>query len=159
MADDQDGALVIADHLLQQVERFQVEIVGRLVEDQQVGFARELAGEQQARALAARQRADLRLGQRRVEQELLQIAMDMLAGAPHVDPVAAVGQHFAHALFGAISLRCWSMMTPSSVLAWKTLPSSGWISPVSRRSRVVFPAPFEPTMPIRSPRVTFRLRS
>jgi hypothetical protein len=58
VADDQHGAFIIGDHFLQQVERFEIEIVGRLVEHQQVRLARKFAREQQARALAARQRAD-----------------------------------------------------------------------------------------------------
>ena len=54
VADDQDRALVIGDHLLEQVERFKVEVVGRLVEHQQVRFPREFARQQQPRSLAAR---------------------------------------------------------------------------------------------------------
>ena len=37
MADQQHGAGVVGEHLLQQVEGLEIEIVGRLVEDQQVG--------------------------------------------------------------------------------------------------------------------------
>ncbi|WP_374139284.1 hypothetical protein [Sphingomonas sp.] len=45
MADDQHGPVIIANHFLQQIERFEIEIVGRLVEDQQVGGAGEFARE------------------------------------------------------------------------------------------------------------------
>ena len=46
VADDQDGAFVIGDDFLQEVESLEVEVVGRLVEDEQVRLARELAGQQ-----------------------------------------------------------------------------------------------------------------
>ena len=98
MADDQHRAVIVADHFLQQIERFEVEIVGRLVEDEEVRVAGELAREQQAGAFTARQRSDLGLGEARIEQEFPEIAVDVLLGAEHVDPVAAVGQHLAHRL-------------------------------------------------------------
>ena len=98
MADDQHRAVIIGNHFLQQVERFQIQVVGRLVQHQQVGFARKFAREQQARTLPARQRAHLRLGKAWIEQKVLEIAMDMLAHAPHIDPVAPLGQHFADRL-------------------------------------------------------------
>jgi hypothetical protein len=91
--------VIIGDHFLQQVERLEIEIVGRLVEHQQVRRPGEFAREQQPRALAARQRADLRIDHVRLEQEFLEIAMDVLAHPEHVDPVAALGQHVAHASF------------------------------------------------------------
>ena len=62
VADDQDRAFIIGDHFLKQVERFEVEVVGRLVEHQEIGFARKFARKQQPRPLAARERADRRVG-------------------------------------------------------------------------------------------------
>ena len=53
MADDQHGAVIIGDHLLQQIKRFEVEIVGRFVQHQQVGSLGELPRQQQAAAFAA----------------------------------------------------------------------------------------------------------
>ena len=96
MADDQDGTVIIGDHFLQQVERFEIQIVGRLVEDQQVRAPRKFTGQQEPRAFAARQRADERIDDAGIEQELLQIPDDMLLDAEHFDPVAAVGEHLAH---------------------------------------------------------------
>ena len=46
MADDQDRPVIIGDHFLQQVERFQVQIVGRLVQHEQVRMSRKLASQQ-----------------------------------------------------------------------------------------------------------------
>ena len=36
VADQQDGSIVVGDDLLQQIQRFEVEVVGRLVQHQQV---------------------------------------------------------------------------------------------------------------------------
>ena len=44
MADEQHGAGIVAEHLLQQVERLEVEVVGRLVEHQQVRRAAPARG-------------------------------------------------------------------------------------------------------------------
>src|SRR3546814_1737551 len=81
-----------------------VEIVGRLFEHQQVRVSREFTREQQPRALAARKRADERVGQFGIEQELLEIALDVLLYPEHLDPVAAVGEHVADALVGGHQL-------------------------------------------------------
>src|SRR5689334_19670893 len=97
VADDEDGAVVVGDHLLKQVKGLQIEIVGGLVEHEQIRVPREFAGEQQARPLAARQRADWRVGKSRIEQEFLQIALDVLLRSTDLDPVAAIGEDVAHA--------------------------------------------------------------
>ena len=52
------GALRAVDEALQPIEAVEVEIVGGLVEHQQIALAGEFAGQQQPRAFAARQRAD-----------------------------------------------------------------------------------------------------
>jgi hypothetical protein len=52
VADEQDGAVEIGDQLLQQFQRFDVEVVGGLVHDEHVGRLREQAREHQAVALA-----------------------------------------------------------------------------------------------------------
>ena len=78
MADDQHGPRIVADHLLQEVERFKIEIVRRLVQNQQVRGLRQRTGQHQSAALAARQHADR--GPRLLgrEQEILHVARDML---------------------------------------------------------------------------------
>ena len=53
MADDQHRALIIANHFLQQIKRFQIKVVGRLVEHQQVGWPRKFARQQQPGSLPA----------------------------------------------------------------------------------------------------------
>ncbi len=98
MADQQDGAGVLRQHLLQQVERLQVQVVGRLVQDEQVGRARHRAGQQQPAALAARQLADRRARLLRLEQEVLHVADDVTLLPGHLDLVAvAAGQRVLQA--------------------------------------------------------------
>src|SRR3546814_18561728 len=77
---------------LQEVERFEVEVVGRLVEHEQVRFAGEFAREQQPRAFTARQRADTGLTDTGIEQELLEVTLDMLFDPAHLAPVAPFGE-------------------------------------------------------------------
>ena len=48
MADQQHGAGIAVEHILEQIERFHVEIVGRFIENKQVRWRREFAREQQA---------------------------------------------------------------------------------------------------------------
>ncbi len=100
VADDQHGTFIIRDHFLQQVECLEIEIVGRLVEHQQVRCLGEFARQQQPAALATRQHAHLRIDDCRIEQEILEIALDVLAHPAHVDPVAPLGQHLPDALVG-----------------------------------------------------------
>jgi hypothetical protein len=54
MADNQNRTVIIGDNLLQQIKRFQIKVVGRFVEYQQIGFTGKFSGEQNARLLAAR---------------------------------------------------------------------------------------------------------
>ena len=45
MADQQDGAVIVRQHLLQEIEGLEVQIVGRLVHDQNIARTGEEAGE------------------------------------------------------------------------------------------------------------------
>src|SRR4051812_24888790 len=93
VADQDHGALVVAEHFLEDVEGLEVEVVGRLVQHQEVGRFRQRACQHQPAALAARQhlqrRAHLFLG----EQEVFHIAHDMLRlAADHNMVAAAAGE-------------------------------------------------------------------
>ena len=57
MGDGDDGALVVGEVALEPLDRLGVEVVGRLVEQQQVGLAQQQPAERDAAALAARERA------------------------------------------------------------------------------------------------------
>jgi hypothetical protein len=96
----QNGAFVIGERLLQQVERVHVEIVGRLVEHEQVARLREQLGEQETRALAARQRLHRPVRLPLLEQKIPEIGHDVLRAAVDEDGVAAVAQRLAQGRFG-----------------------------------------------------------
>ena len=59
VGDRDDRARVLLQEALQPVDRLGVEVVGRLVEQQQVGVAEEQAGERHAALLAAGERGDV----------------------------------------------------------------------------------------------------
>ena len=95
MADQQHGAFVLAQHVLQQVQRFQIEVVGRLVEDHQVRRLGQRHREHEAAALAAGEHAHGGARLLRPEQEILHVADDMAHLAVDRDLVtAAAGQRF-----------------------------------------------------------------
>ena len=91
MADQEHRAVVGLQQFFQQFQRLDVEVVGRLVEHQHVGRQREQARQQQPVALAAGQRAHRRVGARRREQEVAQVAHHVFAAAADLDPFAARG--------------------------------------------------------------------
>ncbi len=53
VADNQDGAVIFGDHFLQQVQRFHVEIVRRLVQNEEIMRLGEQLGQQQPVLLTA----------------------------------------------------------------------------------------------------------
>ncbi len=59
VGDDQDGAGIIAQMAFQPVHALGVEMVGRLVEQQQVGLIEQQPAERDAAALAARELGDV----------------------------------------------------------------------------------------------------
>ena len=77
MADEQHRAVEAADQLLEQLERLDVEIVGRLVEHEHVRRPGEEPRQHQAVALAARERADGRLRALARKQEVGEVADDV----------------------------------------------------------------------------------
>ena len=67
MADQDDRALIVVDRLDQRLAAVDVEMVGRLVEHQDMRPMERGEGEQQPRLLAARQRLAFGIGQLRAE--------------------------------------------------------------------------------------------
>src|SRR5207253_1222137 len=53
MADQDHGAFIVAEHFLEHVKRFEIEIVGRLVQNEKVGGLCQRARQHQSAALAA----------------------------------------------------------------------------------------------------------
>jgi hypothetical protein len=79
----QHGAVIVIQQFLQKIERFDIEIVRRCVEDQKGGFFGHQFGQEQPRLFPARQRPDRCAGLCIVKQEILEIGDDMLGRAPH----------------------------------------------------------------------------
>ena len=100
MADQQQGAVELEQALLEQVQGLHVEIVGRLVEHQQIAGTREQSRQQQPVALAAGQGAHRLARALRLEQEVPEPG-HQVAGAPaDLDPVAPLGDVVEHAGVG-----------------------------------------------------------
>ena len=89
MADQEHGAIVGLQQLFEQLERVDVQIVGRLVQNQYVGRAGEQTCQQQAVALATRQGTHRGVRTRWREQEVAQVALHVLALVADLDPLAA----------------------------------------------------------------------
>ncbi len=98
MGHHQRRALEVGHQILERGERRHVEIVGWLVEDHEVGAAREDLGEGGARAFAARERADRLALLVVAEEEAFEVAADVERLAADVDPRAAVGDVLEDAL-------------------------------------------------------------
>ena len=89
VADDQHRASKRCQPLLEQLQRFQVEIVGRLVEHKQVGWLREQLGEQQPVAFTAGEHLHWQTQPVGREEEVLQEADHMPLLAVDLHEVAA----------------------------------------------------------------------
>ena len=90
MADEQQRARPFDELRLEKLECFEVEIVGRLVEHQDVRRSREQPREQQPVALAARQRLHRRSGALGREEKVAQVSVDMTRLAVDGDGVVPV---------------------------------------------------------------------
>ena len=109
VADDDGAAGEILQRLFQRAQRIDVEIVGRLVEQQQVGAGPQHLGEMHAVALAARQRADflLLVGALEVERGAVGARVHFLLAEQ--DDVLAVGDFLPHGLLAVeTESRDWS---------------------------------------------------
>ncbi len=95
MGDEEHAALVVAQQALQPLDRGEVEMVGRLVQQQHVGHADQRASQRHALLHAARKRAD-----RHVAREIQAVqrgfdAVVEIPGVAGVDPLAD-GMHAFH---------------------------------------------------------------
>jgi len=99
VADQEQCARVILQSGFQQLERFDVEVVGGLVEHQDVGGAREEAREEQAVPLAAGEHRDFRVGAPRREEEVAEVAHDVLPPRGQLDPLGALADGVGHGRF------------------------------------------------------------
>ena len=77
MADHDQRARIAPQHLLEEVERFEVEVVGRLVEHDEIGRFRERPRQHQPGVLSTGKRLDRRPRLLRPEKEILHVADDV----------------------------------------------------------------------------------
>jgi len=89
VAHEEERARIGGEHLLQQIERLEVEIVGRLVEHHEIRGLRQSSREQQAAFLAARQRLDGGLRLLGLEQKVPHVADDVAGLAVDDHRIAA----------------------------------------------------------------------
>ena len=90
VGDDHHGAGILAQVLFQPRRRLGVEMVGRLVEQQQVGLAQQQLAERHAAALAARQLGHLGVLRRAAQR--LHRHLDLLFEVPQVEAIHVVLQ-------------------------------------------------------------------
>lgn len=175
VADQQDRVRIVPQVVLQPDRRFEVEVVGRLVEQQQFRLGEQYPGERHAHAPAAGEvaaRPRLRLGvETQARQDLGRPGrgrMGVDVSQPSVDLGDAVGSRAVSASASravrstsaarTVSIRLTSLLGAS----WATMPRrvsagmvmappSGAIWPAIRRSRVVLPVPLRPTSATRWP--------
>src|SRR6478672_5081065 len=88
MADQDHRAVVVAQHFLQHVEGFQVEVVGRLVQYQQVGRFCQRSRQHHPSALAAGQHFERRAHLFLRKQEILHVADNVFGLAADHDVIA-----------------------------------------------------------------------
>ena len=101
VADEQDRALVVGEHLFEQVKSIEVEVVGRLIKHQHVGGRGQRYRKRETRPLAPRQHRDRRSRLLRRKQEILHVAHDVLLLAADADVVAAaLGKRGCHGCRG-----------------------------------------------------------
>jgi hypothetical protein len=138
MADDERAAGEAQDRLLQRAERFDVDVVGGLVKEQDVAAALEELGQVDSVAFTAREVLDrlLLIASAKIEV----ISLKTLLPSPSAS-------------------RLWSTYESVTVSPTVIDPESGVSSPTSIRNKVVLPAPLGPTMPTIAPRGTMKLRS
>ena len=98
--DEQERPLVVGELLLQQLQRLDVQVVGRLVHHQQVAGIEEEACQEEPCTFAARECLDRRAGALRGEEEVAQIAVEVFADAADGDELLALGDVFGHGGLG-----------------------------------------------------------
>ena len=155
--DEDQRAAVVVERVEQHVLRVDVEVVGRLVEQQRVRRAQQHARHGQARALAARQHARLLVDVVAREQEA---AEDVADGRHHRGRRARRRASRRPSATGSsrVASSCAKYCITTWWPSWRS-PASGASSPESMRISVDLPAPLGPTSAMRSPRSMCRLTS
>ena len=152
VADQEHRSGKVRDELLEQLQRLDVEVVGRLVEDQHVGGPREQPREQQPVALAAGQRSHRRLRALARKQEVREVTHDVFRLAVDDDGAVPVVDRVGDR---AIGIELFTLLIEVGDLETRAVADRaviGLSSPTSSRSSVDLPDPFGPISPTRSPR-------
>ena len=100
MAHEQQRAGPVHELRFEQLQRLEVEVVGRFVEHQHVGRTREEPRQQQAVAFAARQRLHRRARAIGRKQEVFEIAVHVARAPGNRDAVVAVAHGIDHRALG-----------------------------------------------------------
>ena len=100
VADEQQRARPVDEVRLEQLERFDVEIVGRLVEDEHVRRPRQQPREQKPVAFAAGERLHRRIRALGRKQKIAQVAVDVLRPAIHGHRIVAFADGVEHRALG-----------------------------------------------------------
>ena len=100
MAHHQQRAGELQQQLLEQIERLDVKIVGRLVENEQIERPGEEPGQQQPVPLAAGEGPHRRPGAIGREEEILEVAEDVAAIRSDVDVVGSTGDAVEYGSIG-----------------------------------------------------------
>ena len=181
VGDGHDGALVLLEVALEPGDRLGVEVVGRLVEQQQVGRAQQQPAERDAAALAAGELGDVGVGGREPQRVHRRVELGVeVPGVGGVDPllqarelvgglVGVVGGELVEAVEQRARSRrrpprrCrarpWTRRAAGSCSSRPTVaPGASCASPrysvscpAMIRSRVDLPEPLRPSTPILAP--------
>ncbi len=86
VADDQDGSLVAGNEAAEPLNALEVEVVGGLVEEQQIGMAEEELGERDPHLPSARELGagliEVRDGKPEAREDLPRVALEFVASEP-----------------------------------------------------------------------------
>ena len=149
MGDEHERAAVAEQEVFEPADRLDVEVVRRLVEQQDVGLVDDRPGQQDAPLHPRGQVGELRVG---VEPDPRDDGLDAVVVARR--GVVVVGQPLGHLVGDGAAVAFGHVLRqprdPQPLLA-DDLPSSGSSSPVISLSRVLFPSPLRPSRQSRSP--------
>ena len=159
VGDDEQRAGARGQMPREPVDRLDVEVVGRLVEQQQLGRVEQQPRERDPPALAAGQRRDRRLEACREarERDAAEQTVEDVAEGTVARPLvlgAAADERRADRLEAVELVASGRAARTASPRSRVTAPASGSSQPAISASRVDLPWPLAPTTPIRSPAET-----
>ena len=152
VADDDERARPAVEQVLEPGQRVDVEVVGGLVEQQDVRLGHQQPGQLQPAPLAAGELADRRPLPGRGEARAARAADDAVSSACRAARTSRPARSASSTRMSVgRSTSSWRSSASCTVLPLTTRPPCGGRSPASVRSSVVLPEPLTPTRPTRSP--------